>query len=206
MKKPSLIGLITKPKEQFEAMKSNPAIAWIPLTVLSLLTMVVYVFLDEPSFFTFAGNSGVHIALVGVLALFVFMIMYVFIVLSIMIMSWITQGIVKLFGGNISFKHSFSLNMNLWFISLLGLIGSLLLTFLFRTNPEVHYTSFASMLPVKGFWAGVLSCVDLFEIWFTTLFAMGLATLTNLSPKKSWIIAILFWMISAVCTGLVSTL
>ncbi|TCP69074.1 YIP1 family protein [Baia soyae] len=206
MKKISLLGIITNPKEQFEAMKSNPTISWAPLLLLFLLAVFIYAYTDDPSFFTFAGNSGVHIGLSVIFAIVVLTIVFLFLSLLTMFTSWIMQGLVKLFGGRIAFKQSFSLNMNLWVITLLGLVFHLILAMLFHDNPEIQYTSLASILPVKGFWEGVLSCVELFEIWFTVLLAMGLTTLANLTAKKAWIIAILFWMLLAVMVGLASTL
>lgn len=94
-----------------------------------------------------------------------------------------------------TFKQLFSFQVYLYTISVLAVFVHAITVMIANGNPEISPTSLAGVLPISnGIGKAVLLGFDIFTIWTLILLKWGLVEVTQLSTKKAWLIASLFFV------------
>lgn len=211
--KPSLIGVLFRPTEEFQKLRENPRILF-PLIVLSvlyavLLTVQSYVMFDSPYYTELLNKQleglppGAEIDMstmktIGAISAAVTsIVLYPIGLLLIAFFFWIFTA---LFQGDASFKQLFSLSVYLTPITLLALLVNVLTTFLFGLNPMIPVTSLASLFSVEGTLQALLVPIEIFSIWMAVLVAMGMREVARISQTKAWIVGAIYFALSFIFT------
>lgn len=199
--KPSLLGLIWSPGEQFDRMRANPRF-WGPFVIVTLLTVIGMglmamgmseELIDEMLSVGLSEEEAAPLVMasqVGIVVTGLFMP-----ILVIFISSAIYLAITKLAHKDTRFKQLLSMTTYVYFIGTLGLILNQLISYVIGGDPGVQVTSLASLVDVEGAMFGVLSSIEVFTIWSTILTASGLQRVGRLSRGAAWIVAIVFFLI-----------
>ncbi|MCY9218474.1 Yip1 family protein [Bacillus haynesii] len=196
VKNPSLLGLITRPGEQFERMREKPAF-WFPLVIVLILSVTGGYMVSEktplsadlseiPDAEAFqAAMKGVGI--IG--GIFGF-------VIAMLISALIYWLIVKIGRGTTNFVHMFSLSVFTYFISAIGQFIGGLVIYYSNIDPTIVVTSLNGIIPADEPLKSVLGVFDIFAIWSLALVALGLQKVGGISKKAAWTGVIILFMIS----------
>ncbi|WP_273131086.1 Yip1 family protein [Bacillus weihaiensis] len=200
-KRPTLLGMIFSPGEQFERVKERPVI-WLPLIILTVLTTLVALYVTVNLDFTAISGmemtpeqeqmvkvSGVVSAILGGL---------VGTPISYLIFAAIFLGISKLAKSEVSFKQMFSLIIHVSFISLIGQVLNQVIIVAIGANPSIMITSLQSIIAAEGALGRILSVIEVFSIWYYILMALGLMKVANLSKLQACIIVGIFFIIGLI--------
>lgn len=205
--KPSLLGMITKPNEQFERMKTKPAF-WAAIVGIVILTTIG----------TWLNLSGFDINAVTSmeelndftneeLAAFEILTKFTFIVIGLagtlfkaLIMTFLFLIFARSLETPVTFKQLFSMNTYILFIVSLGILVNGLITVLFGAEPESMFTSLGAFIRIDGIFGELLKNIELFEIWGLILTAIGLQKVAGYPKKVAWIIAVLFFVFTVILT------
>ncbi|KAA6453042.1 Yip1 family protein [Bacillus swezeyi] len=195
-KKPSLLGMITRPGEQFERMREKP-VFWLPLFVVLILSVTGAYLLnakidltselkDVPDAEVFASamkGAGVIGGIIGS-------------VIAILISALIYWLIVKIGKGETDYVHMFSLAVFTYFIAAAGQLINGLVIYYSNIDPEVVVTSLSSVITAEQPLKAVLGVFDLFTVWSLALVAIGLQKVGGISKKAAWTAVIILFIIS----------
>jgi hypothetical protein len=196
LEKPSLIGVITSPGEQFERLRQRPVI-WGALGIITILFIIG----------TWLQSLGIEIVEMGGLtaeeAALVDTVTNVTIVLTaaiapiiiILVASVIHLLIVKMARSKATFKQLFSMNIYIMFINAVGVVLNGILFALFGGGDGTLSTSLASYIDARGALAGLVENLEVFAIWNVILTAIGLEKVAQLSKGLAWTIAIAFFAV-----------
>ena len=204
--KPSLFGMIWSPGEQFERMREQPKI-WLPLIIITLISAIVtgfsaYLMPDEmyqaPGMPTLSEDELGMAKMIGAIgggigSLFA-------IPITILMMAAIMLLVTTLAHTGATFKQLLSLNIYVYFITVLGLILNVLVMPLVGGDPSISVTSLNSLVNAEGLLGGVLSGIEVFALWTTILTAIGLHQVAKLSKGMSWTVAIVFYLVGIAIT------
>jgi hypothetical protein len=198
-KKPSLLGLISNPSEQFERLRERPLVA-VPLIIVFLMMMAGTVLTlagtdfvaqfgavgdplgDRQMAVTIGWTVGIILALIYIFGLFF---------LGALIY-WICA---KIAGSSVKYKHMLSLNIFILFISSIGMIINGLVIFFTNVDPTSNVTSLKSIIPAEEPVASILNTFEIFSICGYILLAIGYQKVAGLSKKASWTITIILFAI-----------
>lgn len=199
--KPSLLGMITNPNEQFERMKKRPAF-WGALVSIILLTLVgtwlslsgfdINQVTDMQELNDFTTEELVAFEILSKLTFIVIGLAGVLI--KAVIMSFLFMIFARSFESTVSFKQLFSMNTYILFIVSLGVLLNGFITTLLGADPESTFTSLGSFIKINGTFGELLKHIELFEIWGLILTAIGLQKVAGYSKKAAWTIAVLFFV------------
>ncbi|MCY9371340.1 Yip1 family protein [Bacillus haynesii] len=196
VKNPSLLGLITRPGEQFERMREKPAF-WFPLVIVLILSVTGGYMVSEktplsadlseiPDAEAFqAAMKGVGI--IG--GIFGF-------VIALLISALIYWLIVKIGRGTTNFVQMFSLSVFTYFIMSIGQFIGGLVIYYSNIDPTIVVTSLNGIIPADEPLKSVLGVFDIFAIWSLALVALGLQKVGGISKKAAWTGVIILFMIS----------
>ena len=197
VKNPSLLGMITRPGEQFERMREKPAF-WFPLVIVLILSVTGGYMLSEKTVLssdlsempvdaeTFqAAMKGIGI--VG--GIFGF-------VIALLISALIYWLIVKIGRGTTNFVHMFSLSVFTYFIAAIGQFIGGLVIYYSNIDPTIIVTSLNGIIPADEPLKSVLGVFDIFTIWSLALVALGLQKVGGISKKAAWTGVIILFVIS----------
>jgi hypothetical protein len=183
--KPSLLGMLNKPSQQFEMIKSYPLILR-PLLIISFfyaigLSSVAYLNLDD---LILGENKGMPNDIVLAKMYFMSGVMISGLyreALYIFIVSLFFLGIAKVNRSNVSFRQLFSMNTH---IEILSVISILLLIF-----NDILYKQ-AGWISLIG---GLL--IALGKLYFV---AKGLKIVADLSKRVAWTMSIIFFVVTII--------
>lgn len=194
--KPSLLGMIWNPIEQFERIRVQPRI-WGAFAIISIIYLIGSIMLAQtitaedlvvPGAVPLSeaelilGFSRITAVISGFIApIFV-----------ILIYSAIQLIIVKLAKKDTSFKQLFSMNTHIMFIGAIGLILNTSFQLLFGGTTGVNITSLGGVI---GSDSPVLAVFEVFSIWQIVLTGIGLHKVGGLSKGAAWTLAIVFFLI-----------
>ncbi|MDQ0273536.1 YIP1 family protein [Cytobacillus purgationiresistens] len=194
--KPSLLGMIWSPTEQFDRIKQNPKI-WVPLLLVSLLFsfgMILMAFTMDASFFELGDLSEEETLLVLGFARITMAITGIITpIITVLISSAIYLLICKIASSDVTFRQLFSMNTYILIIGALGLVINSGFAALIGGNSDVFITSLAGLLNAGP--SSILNHIEVFSIWQTILIAIGLNRVAGLSKTVAWIIAIVFFLV-----------
>lgn len=205
-KKPSVLGILTSPKEQFQRMNQNPTF-WGPLIIFTILGTILvvaqaYLTVNDPAFIQesmeqFKGQSGPapdpEFLKLTTLVISIFIGFFTVPVVTLVgaLVCWV---MVIIFQGETTFRKMFSLNVHLSILSILSMVLTIVYAFITGNAMEtIAPTSLAAVVSAEGALKGILASVEVFVIWSVFLTAMGLSVVGELSKGKAWTISLILY-------------
>ena len=202
LEKPSLLGMIWSPTEQFERMRERPAIwgAMIVVMILSAARSWLLSFgVEVPEIEgvpedQLAGFEAFGQAL-AVIGGFVIPLITVFIVSLIYLL------VAKMAQSNVAFKQLFALHTHIAFIGMFGMVlNGIVAVLVGGAEPGVLYTSLGSLIETEGAAASVFDSLEVFSIWQLILTALGLHKVAGFLKRLAWTVPIVFFVIGILMT------
>ncbi|MDA2271766.1 Yip1 family protein [Bacillus cereus] len=199
-KKPSLLGMITSPSEQFERMKTSNAV-WGAFWLLVLMAGLVggfaaYVYSLTPEAIKLNKELGVTVSAAmtygmgfGIIAIsmaFVFLL------------SAVVYKVLMVFISNdTSFKKLLAITVYSSVISLLGLLINTILAYILGGSGQEMYTGLEPIFASSsGVVKGIVSKFEVFTIWGYAVTWLGLQITAGLTKKQATIITIVFFVLT----------
>lgn len=199
-KKPSLLGMITSPSEQFERMKTSNAV-WGAFWLLVLIAGLVggfaaYVYSLTPEAIKLNKELGVTVSAAmtygmgfGIIAIsmaFVFLL------------SAVVYKVLMVFISNdTSFKKLLAITVYSSVISLLGLLINTILAYILGASGQEMYTGLEPIFASSsGVVKGIVSKFEVFTIWGYAVTWLGLQITAGLTKKQATIITIVFFVLT----------
>lgn len=202
--KPSVIGMVINPNEQFERIKGRPVFAWALMMVIILTSIGMWLSLNGFDVTKVANMEDLVDFTPEELAAFEVLskITYIFIgligpILKVIMSSLLFLVIARTFHSDVTFKQLFSLNTYVLFIVSLGIFVNGLITVLVGADPETTFTSLGYIINVDGSIGAFLNNIEAFQIWALVLTAIGLQKIANIPKNIAWIITIVFFLFTA---------
>ena len=197
-KKPSIFGMIFSPSEQFERMRVKPVI-WLPLILLTIVATVMGVLVvlnTDPATVPGVEMSAEELEMAKMFGVVVGVLGgLIGTPLVFVVMAAILLGVSKIFKSDVTFKKMFSLIIFISFITMIGQILNQLIILAINGDPLITLTSLNSFIGADGALGAVLSAIEVFNIWYYILLAMGLVKVANLSKPTAYTISIIFFLI-----------
>lgn len=188
---PSLLGMFTRPSEQFERVREQPII-WgamgiiIVLYILGTYLTSLNVGLPE------LDEFGIDEQLEGVFKLFAMIGIIiggiVIPLLSVLMTSFIFWLVAKIVQSDVSFRQLFSMNTYIMVISAAGLIINGIIMYFVMGVPGKLPTSLAYWIGTDG--SVITNHLELFAIWNVVLTAIGLHVVARFSRGLAWSVSI----------------
>ncbi|GMR63678.1 MULTISPECIES: Yip1 family protein [Bacillus] len=199
-KKPSLLGMITSPGEQFERMKNSNAV-WGVFWILSLLSGITgglgaYVYSLTPESIKFNQELGVNVTPV-----MTFGAGFVFGVIGMIIGFFISAAVYKvlmmLMSNDTSYKKLLTITVYSSIISLLGLLINAVLALILGGSGKEFYTGLGPIFASSGGAVkGIANSIEVFTIWGFVITWLGLQITAGLSKKKATILMVIFFILT----------
>ncbi|MBD3859534.1 YIP1 family protein [Bacillus sp. 28A-2] len=189
LNKPTIIGVSIRPTEHLKRVWENPVVWW-PLCCVLVLTVIV-TYLSE------LVNAGLWAELSVPLPV-VYVTTLIGLILGIVINAAIYKFIVFLAKGDASFQQLFSGVLYITPITIIGTIISHLAVVLFHVPKDITVTSLNALIHLSGPWHAVLANIDLFVIWSLVLTGFLFIQVGRISPKISWTIVGVFYVLSLI--------
>lgn len=207
VQKPSLLGIITSPSEQFERMKGKVKIA-VPMIVLILLSgvllgIVAYFQTKTPEF-----AQKLTPELVGPTGIFVIVAAVVGGIISMLVAYFLGAAVYKIIamitGSDITYTKIVAITV---YASVIGLVGTLVnvLLMLVLGGTELSYTSLAPLFEKGTALYALGSSLNIFSIWQYAIIALGFQIAGGIPKNKAITIVItLFVLTTLLSVGVVS--
>ncbi|MDO6658470.1 Yip1 family protein [Anaerobacillus sp. 1_MG-2023] len=211
--KPSLLGMIWSPGEQFKSIRQAPKV-WLPLIVVTVLSLIGgWLMILGPGFEEQFATGDLQGENVDGLILFTKIITIVSVgvgpVLSILVGSFILWLINKATSSEVTFKQFFSMNTYIGFIGAIGAVLNGLIIAIVGGTVDKLYTSLGSLVSGEGFLGGFLNGIEIFGIWTIILTALGLRITAQWPKALVWTIVIILFLFTiggAVITGVTNNM
>ncbi|OAK24051.1 hypothetical protein A6283_08280 [Bacillus wiedmannii] len=198
--KPSLLGMITSPGEQFERMKNSNAV-WGAFWILSLLSGITggigaYVYSLTPESIKLNQELGVNVTPV-----MTFGAGFVFGILGMIIGFFISAAVYKvlmmLMSNDTSYKKLLTITVYSSIISLLGLLINTVLALILGGSGKEFYTGLGPIFASSGGTVkGIANSIEVFTIWGFVITWLGLQITAGLSKKKATILMVIFFILT----------
>ncbi|PEM31585.1 Yip1 family protein [Bacillus wiedmannii] len=199
-KKPSLLGMITSPGEQFERMKTKSPVwvAFLIFVLIGTVTTAAVFYLsvvntpevakemngqDGEMIKWFALGGGALFGLFGT-------------PIGLFIAAGFYKVIMMLMGNDTPYMKILSIYL---YANLVFYIGSLLnvgLGLIFDGNGTDAYTSLAPLFEKGTVLNGIASSIEIFNIWSLILTGLGLHIVAGLSKKQATILILIFFILT----------
>ncbi|MDA1760186.1 Yip1 family protein [Bacillus cereus] len=199
-KKPSLLGMITSPGEQFERMKNSNAV-WGAFWILSLLSGITggigaYVYSLTPESIKLNQELGVNVTPV-----MTFGAGFVFGVIGMIIGFFISAAVYKvlmmLMSNDTSYKKLLTINVYSSIISVFGLLINIVLALILGGSGKELYTGLGPIFASSGGAVkGIANSIEVFTIWGFVITWLGLQITAGLSKKKATILMVIFFILT----------
>ncbi|MDA2380821.1 Yip1 family protein [Bacillus cereus] len=199
-KKPSLLGMITSPGEQFERMKTSNAV-WGAFWLLVLIAGLVggfaaYVYSLTPEAIKLNKELGVTVpaAMTYGMGFGVIAISMAFVFL----LSAVVYKVLMVFISNdTSYKKLLAITVYSSVISLLGLLINTILAYILGGSGQEMYTGLEPIFASSsGVVKGIVSKFEVFTIWGYAVTWLGLQITAGLTKKQATIITIVFFVLT----------
>ena len=207
--KPSLLKIVLDPTKEFQKIRNKPSI-FIPLLIISLCSALIggatTFFMDTETLLKDAptesagileGNAGlVKGFLVGGASLSSLITPF----FTILLLSVFLLLLVKIKKSDVTFKQLFSMNTYIYTISIIGTFINSSIILLIHGDLSKFPTSLGAMVDSEGVLSGILSKVEIFQIWQLILIAIGLQYIAKISKAYSYTIVTIIFILSIAIT------
>lgn len=206
--KPSLLGIIFNPSEQFMRIKNNPRIL-IALIIVSLISAfgsaLMSITMDlnsieqsipELSELTMTLSEDQKTVILTIMKVFMGVMGLFFPVISILVVSAIHLLVISIAKTGVKFKQLFSMNTYIYLITAIGSTVNTIIYVLFvNDGNQGNFTNLSIFAKEEGLLSAIFINIDLFSIWSIILTALGLHKVAGLSKPVAWIVALFFSVI-----------
>lgn len=202
--KPSLLGMIANPGEQFERIKENPRF-WVPLILVTLLYIVGSILtslvitidmivVEDELIGIITPEAMLTSTKAGIIGFSV-----VLPIIMVLIYSFVQLIITNISQTGVRFKQLLSMNIFVYVVVSLGVLLNGIVIYVTGTNPiEIpSSTSLGALIETEGM-AGALNAIEVFHIWSLILVGIGLNKVGGLSKKASILTIIAFLVVSLI--------
>ncbi|WP_028775934.1 YIP1 family protein [Shimazuella kribbensis] len=194
MNKPIILGMIWRPRMEFERIRMQPVI-WLPLIILSLFHMLGMLFVSRVKTEEWPLDSvqtppTISYTYLPVNALIIDLLSFW---VSIFIIGFIVYAIAKVFRKQVSLKQIFSLSIFLQVIPILALIIQALAHVLEWGEGFFSYNLQDLLHLSTGHFSFVFGYITIFTIWNWIIAAMGFQKVISLPTIVTFVIAIVLW-------------
>lgn len=207
-RKPSLIGMLTDPLEQFRRIKKRP-VFWGALGIIIVIFIVGLILsfqsadmsISEEFLQEFARETGEEITeeLKQVLAFAqnvgVFIGGTIGPIFGALIASVIHLLVGKIIHSTVSFRQLFSMNTYIMLITALGVMVNGLLMMIFQVDFGSSITSLGIFFNPEEPVGAMMSHIEVFAIWSLILTAFGLQKVANFSKTMAWGVPIIMFVV-----------
>lgn len=199
--KPSLLGIITSPTEQFKRIRENPIFwgALIIVTIISVIGMLLTSLgVELPNLNDLTAEEiaiGKVIAGVGVLILGL-----VSTVVSILFSTVLYLLIARINKSSVTFKQLFSMNTYITLITALSmLVNGIIIALLGSySGDDLIFTSLGSLVNIDGSLGVLLNQIEIFSIWTMIITVIGLQKVAGFSKSQAWVVVIAFFVVGII--------
>lgn len=200
--KPSLIGMITNPTEQFERIKERPVI-WGAMGIIIILFMIGMwlTFLGVDLTGEISNEMGVEIdeELEGFIEFFenvgIFLGGIIGPIIGVLISSIIFLLVGKIVNSSVTFRQLFSMNTYIMIITALGVIVNGILFAIFGGESDIVFTSLGFIMNGEGPSGAIANHLEVFSIWNLVLTAIGLEKVARFSKGLAWAVPIIIFIV-----------
>lgn len=206
--KPSVLGIIFNPSEQFMRIKNNPRIL-IALIIVSLISAfgsaLMSITMDlnsieqsipELSELTMTLSEDQKTVILTIMKVFMGVMGLFFPVISILVVSAIHLLVISIAKTGVKFKQLFSMNTYIYLITAIGSTVNTIIYVLFvNDGNQGNFTNLSIFAKEEGVLSAIFINIDLFSIWSIILTALGLHKVAGLSKPVAWIVALFFSVI-----------
>ena len=215
VEKPSLLGMITDPRTQFERIRLNPKIL-VPFIIITVLTTIGMLLMmsqmdilgDDPYFNSMGEEELMYMTIFTQITFVITGLLTP--AISILISTVVYLIIAKIVKSAVSFKQLFSMATFIYIISVLSLLlNSIAFFAVSNPDPNLYFTSLNSIVGAEGALGAFLVSIEIFTIWGMILSAIGLQIVAKFSKGLSWgivigifVIITSFSMVSIVVTDM----
>jgi|GEM_PF-324747 len=200
---PSVFGIITTPREQFEKIIHQPKflIAILIVTLFTfigaLLTLFNFTLPADIIAELGGGEEAELVLLISKVTLIIAGIVGP--IFGILLSTAIYFIIVKILKSEITFKQTFSMFSHISIISAIGALFQGIIMLVVPNLPaDTVVTSLGSLVDAGPMLNAVLNSIELFSIWQLIVTAIGLQIVAKLSKRVSWTIVIVVFIIGLV--------
>lgn len=199
--KPSLLGIITNPTEQFERIRKRP-IFWGALIMVIIISMfglmLTSLGVELPEF---EGLSDEEVAIGKMIGSISVMLLGLFTtVISILFTSILYLLIAKINRSEVTFKQLFSMHTYIMLTTALSLVvnGIIIAIIGNYTGDETIFTSIGAFVNIEGPVGVFLDHIEVFSIWSMFLTAIGLQKIANFTKSQAWIVVLVFFFVGMI--------
>lgn len=200
--KPSLLGIITNPTEQFERIRKRP-VFWGALLIIVIITIVGLWFssrgvevpelegLSEEEIAIGKFAAGIFVMLLGVLTT----------VISILFSTVLYLLIARINRSDVKFKQLFSMHTYIMLITAISIAVNGIIMDTLANNSEANdslYTSLGAYVNVDGPIGVLLNHIEIFGIWTLILTVIGLQKVAHFTKSQAWIVALVFFIVGMI--------
>ncbi|WP_242216832.1 Yip1 family protein [Bacillus cereus group sp. BfR-BA-01380] len=210
--KPSLFGMITSPRLQFERMKTSSSV-WGALIILAVLGGIVsiinnYINFNSPQLQAVMENEQAAMFKNITIGTSFFTGM-LGVAMGFMFAAAVYKVIMMFIGNDTPYQKLLSITVYTGIITCIGLLINGVLAIVFGGDGTVKYTSLGPLFEKGTVAFGIGSTIDIFVIWALVVTGLGLHITAGLSKKQATIFVVVFFIISlafGAVVGLVSGL
>lgn len=211
--KPSLLGMLTSPTEQFKRIRKRPLIwgAMGILIVLFIIGSLLTSFGTIPELEVLEFDDAL-LADMKVLETFGILLMGILVpLIGVLLSSFIYFLVAKIAQSDVSFRQLFSMNTYITILGALSLIINGAFIALTSGNQADQLTSLGFLVNAEGPISAILNSLEVFTIWTLILTIIGLQKVAGFSKGLAWgitlgffLLGIIFLMISSGISGQLS--
>lgn len=200
--KPSLIGMITNPIEQFTRIKERPifGVAICVVTILIVIGMWMNIAgVDIAELDEVQGLTEGEIVIVEAIAKITFVFAGILgPILGVLVSSAVYLLVAKIVESSVTFRQLFSLNTYIMIITAVGsLINGIIFTIV-GGNQDKMFTSLGVYVKADGATEAVFDSIEIFSIWGLVLTAIGLQKVAGFSKTMAWGISIILFVVGVI--------
>ncbi|WP_430748667.1 YIP1 family protein [Bacillus cereus] len=198
--KPSLLGMITSPSEQFERMKTSNAV-WGAFWLLVLIAGLVggfaaYVYSLTPEAIKLNKELGVTVSAAMTYGMG-FGIIAISMAFCFLLSAVVYKVLMVFISNDTSFKKLLAITVYSSVISLLGLLINTILAYILGGSGQEMYTGLEPIFASSsGVVKGIVSKFEVFTIWGYAVTWLGLQITAGLTKKQATIITIVFFVLT----------
>lgn len=199
--KPSLIGIITSPTEQFERIRKRP-VFWGALGVIALLSMCGLLFtsigVELPNLDELSEEEIAVGKTVGTISVMIFGV--ITLVIDTLFSTVLYLLIAKINRTKVTFRQLFSMNTYIMIITALSFfLNGLIIAVLGKySESDTVLTSLGSFVDLTGPAGVLVDHIEIFSIWTLILTAIGLQKVARFSKGQAWIVVIAFFVVGLI--------
>ncbi|HDR4725538.1 YIP1 family protein [Bacillus cereus group sp. Sample62] len=199
-KKPSLLGMITSPGEQFERMKTSNAV-WGAFWILVLLGGLIggftaYVYSLTPEAIKLNKELGVTVS-AGMTYGMGFGVGALSMGISFLLGAVVYKVLMMFMSNDTSYKKLLAITVYSSIITLLGLLINTILAYILGGSGQEMYTGLGPVFASSsGVVKGIVNKFEVFTIWGYVVTWIGLQITAGLTKKQATIITIVFFVLA----------